>query len=105
MPVHDGPELPPTSIPLIKAAPPSAEFLANPFKSEPGFPTLHPAVVESLRFFRYEHLPEHLQEISRPFYVLAHDMAARLSGPQLTNGLQRLLEAKDCMVRAAVPRD
>jgi hypothetical protein len=74
-----------------------------------GFPpapkqprSLHPAVVETLRFFDYDHLPEHLQEISRPFHDLAHDMANRVEGPQLTNGLQRLLEAKDCMVRAAL---
>lgn len=64
---------------------------------------LHPAVVAILRYFEYEHLPEHLQEFSRPIHDLAHDMANRLEGPQLTNGLQRLLEAKDCFVRAALP--
>ena len=63
---------------------------------------LHPAVLETLRFFEYDHLPEHLRVISMPFHDLAHEMAARVAGPQLTNGLQRLLEAKDCMVRAAL---
>lgn len=63
---------------------------------------LHPAVAATLRFFEFEHLPAHLQEISKPFHELAWAMAMRLEGPQLTNGLQRLLEAKDCMVRAAL---
>jgi hypothetical protein len=30
-------------------------------------------------------------------------MASRLDGPELTVGLRKLLEAKDCMVRAALP--
>lgn len=64
---------------------------------------LHPAVVDLLRYFEYEHLPAPLQEVSRPFHDLAHDMAARLSGPQLIHGLFDLIRAKDCMVRAALP--
>lgn len=64
---------------------------------------LHPAVADVLRFFEYEHLPEHLQAISKQVGELARDMAARLDGPQLTNGLNKLLEAKDCFVRAALP--
>lgn len=63
----------------------------------------HPAVADVLRFFEYEHLPEHLQKISRPLHDLAHEMAGTLEGPQLTNGLNKLLEAKDCFVRAALP--
>jgi hypothetical protein len=103
MPIHDGPGLPDPTVPMIPAAPHSADFLGNPFASER--PKLHPAVVEALRFFEYRHLPEELQTISAPFYILAYDMARQLDGPQLTNGLQRLLEAKDCMVRAALPRN
>jgi hypothetical protein len=64
---------------------------------------LHPAVADLLRYFEYDHLPPHLQEISRPIHDLAHDMAARLSGPQLTHGLFDLIRAKDCFVRAAIP--
>lgn len=63
---------------------------------------LHPAVVEVLRFFEYDHLPERLQVISKPFHDLAHDVVLRVEGVQLREGLQRLLEAKDCMVRAAL---
>jgi hypothetical protein len=64
----------------------------------------HPATVALLRFFEYEHLPEHLQVISRPFCELAEDMAMGhgLEGAELTTGLRKLLEAKDCMVRAAL---
>lgn len=65
---------------------------------------LHPNVKELLRFFRFDHLPPHLQTFSRPFHRLAHDMAEELTGNELTAGLRKLLEAKDCFVRAAIPR-
>lgn len=64
---------------------------------------LHPAVEAILRFFEFEHLPPHLQEISSPFCALAWTMAGLLDGAELTAGLRKLLEAKDCMVRAALP--
>jgi hypothetical protein len=62
----------------------------------------HPATASLLRFFEYGHLPEHLQAVSRPFAELAEDMASRLEGAEVTVGLRKLLEAKDCMVRAAI---
>ena len=62
-----------------------------------------PSTEAILRDFAYEHLPPALQEVSRPFAELALDMATRLEGPELTAGLRKLLEAKDCMVRAALP--
>jgi hypothetical protein len=56
-----------------------------------------------LQFFAYEHLPPFLQEISKPFYVLAHKLANDLPhNPELTAGLRKLLEAKDCAVRAKI---
>ncbi len=56
-----------------------------------------------LQFFAYEHLPPHLQAISKPFHNLAHTMAKDLpSNPERTAGLRKLLEAKDCAVRAAI---
>jgi hypothetical protein len=65
---------------------------------------MHPSTAAILRFFAYEHLPSHLQEISRPFSELADEMVNRgLDGPEMTVGLRKLLEAKDCMVRAAIP--
>jgi hypothetical protein len=63
---------------------------------------MHPSTSAILRYFDFAHLPEHLQAISRPFCELAAEMANRLDGPELTAGLRKLLEAKDCMVRAAV---
>lgn len=65
---------------------------------------MHPATEQLLGYFDYLHLPEHLQEVSQPFYRLATDMAARLpEGPEVTVCLRKLLEAKDCAVRAALP--
>jgi hypothetical protein len=60
----------------------------------------HPATAAILRFFDYKHLPEHLQLVSRDFYALAHRMADLPSGPEVTAGLRKLLEAKDCAVRS-----
>ena len=63
---------------------------------------MHPATESILRYFEYDHLPAHLQDVSRPFCILAHTMAGSLEGSELTVGLRKLLEAKDCMVRAAL---
>lgn len=66
----------------------------------------HPATEHLLSLFAYEHLPPHLREVSKPCAVLAYDMAGTLGtledGPELTTGLRKLLEAKDCFVRQAV---
>lgn len=64
---------------------------------------MHPSTEAILRYFEYAHLPEQLQAVSRPFYEMAHLCAERLDGPEVTAGLRKLLEAKDCMVRAALP--
>ena len=54
-----------------------------------------------LRYFEYNHLPPHLQAASKKFYDLAHDVAKmETSGPETTTGLRKILEAKDCIVRA-----
>ena len=63
----------------------------------------HPATTGLLRYFEYTHLPDRLQDVSRPIGELAHQMAEMLpDGPELTTGLRKLLEAKDCLVRAAL---
>jgi hypothetical protein len=63
----------------------------------------HPATEHLLQFFAYDHLPQHLQDISAGSFLLAQDMTTMLpDGPELTSGLRKLLEAKDCFVRAAV---
>lgn len=54
-----------------------------------------------LQFFEYAHLPNHLQEISKPFNVLANQIVDNLpSNLERTVALRKLLEAKDCAVRA-----
>ncbi len=54
-----------------------------------------------MQFFAYEHLPPHLQEYSKPFYELATLITLTLPrNPERTVALRKLLEAKDCAVRA-----
>ncbi|MCK9921600.1 hypothetical protein MXD61_06805 [Frankia sp. AgPm24] len=67
------------------------------------FADRHPATRGLLRFFAWEHLPPHLQDLSRPVGQLAAQLVRALpDGPELTAGLRKLLEAKDCCVRAAL---
>jgi hypothetical protein len=63
---------------------------------------MHPATAQLLAFFRYEHLPENLQRISKPFSELAHVVAAGNANAETTMALRKLLESKDCAVRAAL---
>jgi hypothetical protein len=59
--------------------------------------------IEIMQCFAYEHLPAELAEISRPFCVVAREMAALLpANTQRDAALQRLLEAKDAAVRARI---
>lgn len=54
-----------------------------------------------MKYFAYEHLPAHLQEISNPIDDLARQMDELLpDGAEKSNGLRKLLEAKDALVRA-----
>lgn len=54
-----------------------------------------------LQWFKFNHLPEHLQAVSRPFAELAIQVADELEpGPERTVALRKLLEAKDAAVRA-----
>ena len=56
-----------------------------------------------LKWFEYEHLPEHLQAVSMPFCKLAENVVATVpEGPERTVALRKLLEAKDAAVRAVV---
>lgn len=64
---------------------------------------LHPSTEAILKYFEFAHLPQHLQDVSRPLCDIAHAMAETMEGPELTTGLRKLLEAKDCFVRAALP--
>lgn len=56
-----------------------------------------------MRYFEYAHLPHPLNEISRDVYSLAHEMESSLPDcAEKSAGLRKLLEAKDCFVRAAL---
>lgn len=58
-----------------------------------------------LQFFAFAHLPQHLQDVSRPFGELAETLVATLPrNPERTVSLRKLLEAKDAAVRALVAR-
>lgn len=65
---------------------------------------IHPAVQEKIRWFASDHLRPELAAIVDAFRELALTLAVDLglTGPQLTIGLQHLIEAKDAAVRAAV---
>lgn len=56
-----------------------------------------------LQFFTYTHLPEHLQKVSKPFAEMAAFISDTLpENPEKTTALRKLLEAKDCAVRALI---
>lgn len=59
-----------------------------------------------LKLFQYSHLPNNLQEISRPFGELAEKVAQNYPETDETYfALRKLLEAKDCAVRASLTAD
>lgn len=56
-----------------------------------------------LQFFEYSHLPTHLQAVSQPFHDLAHGLDGDLpDNAEKTTALRKLLESKDCAVRAVI---
>ncbi|MEY2689286.1 MAG: hypothetical protein RL375_3485 [Pseudomonadota bacterium] len=55
----------------------------------------------TIKYFAFAHLPPHLQEVSKPIGELAQKLEAELpDGPEKSAGMRKLLEAKDCFVRA-----
>jgi hypothetical protein len=60
-------------------------------------------IIPILKYFEYSHLPAELQEVSREICDIAWYLSGALPpGPELSAGLRKLLEAKDCFVRAAL---
>lgn len=56
-----------------------------------------------LRYFAHDHLPSKLAPVAAEFERLAVGMDAALPDcAEKSAGLRKLLEAKDCMVRAAL---
>jgi hypothetical protein len=59
-----------------------------------------------LQFFEYSHLPATLQSVSNPFCSIAEWIVETLPrNPERTTALRKLLEAKDCAVRAKLYHD
>jgi hypothetical protein len=66
---------------------------------EPNDPVSEPI----FQFFAYAHLPPLLQAVSEPFGVMAQALIMTLPrNAERTACLRKLLEAKDCAVRAAL---
>jgi hypothetical protein len=58
------------------------------------------------QFFAHEHLPPHLQAVSKPFGELASRIVETLPrNPERTVALRKLLESKDAAVRALIAKD
>jgi hypothetical protein len=56
-----------------------------------------------MKYFAYEHLPDHLKEASKLIGDLARQLDRSLpNGPEKSAGLRKLLEAKDCFVRSII---
>lgn len=59
-----------------------------------------------LQFFAYQHLPQHLQAVSKPFGDMVSQIVEMLPrNPERTVALRKLLEAKDAAVRALVAKE
>jgi hypothetical protein len=62
-----------------------------------------PPVEPMLQFFAFEHLPDRLKLVSVQFRNLAQWIVNELPrNPERTVALRKLLEAKDCAVRAVI---
>lgn len=56
-----------------------------------------------MKWFAYEHLPDHLRNVSLPFCDLAKWITDNIDpGPERTVALRFLLQSKDAAVRAKV---
>lgn len=77
---------------------------------EPAPGTLHVSIASDtppyaefiMQFFTYDHLPEHLQAISKPFTALAEHIMTLPRNQEQTVALRFLLQAKDAAVRAKI---
>jgi hypothetical protein len=67
----------------------------------------HPAVHDALQWLTFSHLPEALQNYSRPFYQTAVELITIIAqdSPELTTTLNLLVQAKDSAVRAGIKSD
>lgn len=71
---------------------------------DPAVNDRHPGVRDTVRWFTFDHLrPGPARDTSARIATLAVDLLNTLpDSAELTVGLRKLLEAKDCLVRAAI---
>lgn len=75
---------------MTEIHPSPAEFTADEIAADPV-----------LRFFHYAHLPAKLRATSEPFCGMARMIVETLPrNPERSVALRKLLEAKDCAIRA-----
>ncbi|MDO5769903.1 MAG: hypothetical protein Q4P13_10385 [Psychrobacter sp.] len=56
-----------------------------------------------MKYFAYEHLPDSLKEVSKQCHDLAKHIDDTIpNSAEKSAGLRKLLEAKDCFVRASL---
>lgn len=74
---------------------------------KPGDPRMSYAVelATLLKFFKYDHLPKDLQEVSKPFHALAVGVAIGPKNSETLNAMRKLLESKDAAVRSRLAGD
>lgn len=90
---------------IFVAKPSPGEDLDVQIEWNPDAPELKPhKLAPIMRYFSYDHLPEGpLRDVSMRLCYLAAQMEGSLpDGPEKSAGLRKLLEAKDCFVRAAL---
>lgn len=60
----------------------------------------------TIQWFTYKHLPLALQKVAKPVAELAELMEMVLpDGAEKSAGMRKLLEAKDCFVRAELSKN
>lgn len=63
----------------------------------------HPMPSTTAKYFAFAHLPPKLQAVSKPIGELAEKLETMLpDGAEKSAGMRKLLEAKDCFVRASL---
>lgn len=72
----------------------------DPVKEPVNVEDRHPSVRHFAPLFRTDHLPPDLAKVSQPFADLAEHVASGPQNAETSAALRKLLEAKDCAVRA-----
>lgn len=79
---------------------------AEDFPKETKPTTVVDPRLRMIKWFAFDHIPESLQKVSAIFNGVAAWMMTNLPpGPEATEAMRKLLESKDCAVRAAIESD